>query len=225
MASSRKNGRKCRFEALEPRRVLAGNVLAHIVNNSLILEGDGLDNAVTIAPGLNPGQVVVTGVTAGGSPTRINGSPNAAFTLSNFSNDLKIQMEAGNDSVTINSLVIKGNVKVKTSSGDDTVTLTGATGNGSLKVKLGSGSDVLTLTNTFAKGTTKVKAGSGNDIVTISNSAFKKLSVGLGKGNDTLSIVGSTVGTKTALNGGSGTNTFNNGAGNFLNNLTQKRFG
>jgi hypothetical protein len=56
--------RRCRFESLESRRLLAGDVTARIDNGKLIIKGDKLDNGITIVAGANAGEVVITGVDA-----------------------------------------------------------------------------------------------------------------------------------------------------------------
>ena len=66
MAFKRTGGRKCRFESLEDRQMMAGNVVAKVgANNFAIITGDNFSNGITITPGANPYEVVVTGINFG----------------------------------------------------------------------------------------------------------------------------------------------------------------
>jgi hypothetical protein len=223
MAKPRKKGRRCGFEPLEDRRMMAGDVAVRIFAGNLSINGDMLDNAVSLTAGGLPNQVIISTMSAGGSPTGLNGTPNGTVTLPNFDGNLKINMKEGNDSVAINNLTIKGNTKIKTGKGIDTVQVSGTTANGKVKADLGGRGDTLTVNSSVIKGAAKIKGKKGNDLVGINNTTFRILNTQLGSGNDTLTIAGTTAG-RTILNGGSGTNTFTNGTGNLLFNTTIKKF-
>ena len=47
-------GRKCTFESLENRRMLAGDVIGRVHAGTLTLKGDNLSNAITITAGADP---------------------------------------------------------------------------------------------------------------------------------------------------------------------------
>src|SRR6478752_3145867 len=96
----RSQGRRCAFESLETRQMMAGDVTASIAHGMLKIKGDDLDNGITIAAGATAGTVVITGVTAGGSATTVNGGT-TAVTLTGFTAGMKIDMEDGNDSVAV----------------------------------------------------------------------------------------------------------------------------
>jgi hypothetical protein len=202
MARHRGRGRRCVFESLENRRLLAGDVTARIVKGDLVITGDKLDNGITIVGGATAGTVVVTGINAGGSATNVNGTTNGAVTLTGFTGDLKIKMKAGNDVVTISDLEIAGKAKIK----------------------LGKGNDTLSLESVEVAEKAKIKGRRGDDEVTIEDSTFTKLEVSLSKGDDLLSISDTTVSEKTRLKGGRGTNTFENSDDNTFADLKLKRF-
>lgn len=223
MAKPRTKHRRCSFESLENRRMLAGDLSVIIFKGKLAIIGDRLDNAVSLTAGMQPNQVVVSGMTAGGSATGINGTPNGTVTLPNFVGDLKIAMKDGNDSVTINNLPIKGNTKINMGKGIDVLTINGSTAGGKTKINTGSGSDMLTVSSSVVKGTAKIKTKGGNDMVVITNTTFRTLDTKLGKGNDMVAISGTTA-AKTILNGGKGVNTFTNGTNNFLFNTKISKF-
>src|SRR3954467_13861085 len=102
MSFKRKNGRQCRFESLENRQLAAGIVTAHVTGGTLLVKGDFFGNSITVAPGANPYEVVVTGVTSNGGPTTVNGVPNGAITLKGVIHGMKINMGVGNNDVAVN---------------------------------------------------------------------------------------------------------------------------
>src|SRR3954462_7165068 len=104
MAFKRTGGRKCKFESLENRRMMAGDVTVRLDHGNAIITGDFFPNGVMITAGVNPGDVVVTGITAGGHPTRVNGTPNGTVILPNVINGLRINMGFGDDTVNIDTL-------------------------------------------------------------------------------------------------------------------------
>jgi hypothetical protein len=224
MGRRRRKGRSCAFESLEDRSLLAGDVMARILNGDLLIKGDKLANGITIAPGTAANTVVVTGVNAGSGATNVNGTSNGPVTLSGFTGGLRIRMKGGNDNVTINGLNVSGAVDIDGGKGDDTFTITGGTFSSSLGIDLGKGADNLTITNLKVTGNADIHGHRGRDHVTITNSMFGSLDTSLGRGNDILDITGTTVTSTTALNGGRGTNTFNNGTGNTLNGLSNTHF-
>src|SRR5437764_13876097 len=102
MAKRRTMGRRCRFESLESRQLAAGIVTAHVTGGTLIVKGDFFGNSITVTPGANPFEVVVTGVTSNGSPTTVNGVPNGVITLKGVIHGMKVDMGVGNNAVTVN---------------------------------------------------------------------------------------------------------------------------
>jgi len=236
MALKRKNGRRCRFESLETRQMLAGDVKAIVTNSGTAkITGDNYSNGVTIAPGLNEFEVVVTGINAGGLATRVNGVPNGAVTLPNVIHGMEVNLGNGNNIVRINNLnnngalkhQINGKASVKTGNGVDDVRLNNDSFGSSLKIKTGKSADVVQVTTVTVKGKATVKSGTGSDVVTITNDPsvnyLGALKISLGKGNDNLNITGASVITQTALNGGKGINVFNNGISNFYGGILQKQ--
>lgn len=216
-------GRRCSFEGLEQRRMMAGDVVVKMSGENLIIAGNRLDNAITITAGAIPGQVIVTGVTAGGAPTKINGTPNGATTLNNFFGDLKVNMAAGKDSLIINGVTVRGNTTINSGRGIDTLQISNTTANGNLKVKLGNGSDTLTVSTTNVAGKTTIKAGTGNDVVAVSNFTSNKLKINGGKGNDQVNLVSVTA-AKANINGGKGVNRFGIDTASVIPVLAVKRF-
>src|SRR4030095_3490840 len=87
-----------RFECLEPRHMLAGNVTAQIVNGDLIVTGDAADNRILVSSLGGPMQV--TGMNdSSGNPTSVNGVPNGTFDASGLTGNTLIRLLDGADSV------------------------------------------------------------------------------------------------------------------------------
>jgi hypothetical protein len=208
-------GRKCKFESLETRQMMAGDVVAKTHAGTLFIKGDNLSNGITITSG-TPNQVIITGINAGGSGTTVNGLTNTPVVINNVTKGMRVKMLGGNDVVTANNLTINGVTKINGGVGLDTVNLNSSDFNSSLKLKLGPGADVLNVTATDVQATAKITGGANFDDVTIVGSNFGGLNIALNDGNDALSITNTQVVTETTLNGGSGINSFFNGASNFF---------
>src|SRR3954468_3021108 len=148
MAFKRTGGRKCKFESLETRRMFAGDVTAEVHGGSAEIEGDFFANGVVITAGLNPNEIVVTGVNAEGLPTNVNGIPNGSITLPGVIHGLEVKMGFGNDDVTMTNLTINGKAKVEMGEGVDSVTVIGGLYKSDLTIKTGRSMDNVTLTNT-----------------------------------------------------------------------------
>ncbi len=236
-------GRKCKFESLENRRVMAGFVSAQLSHHDLVIKGDGQDNAITITAGANLGEFVVTGVADNnGFATNVGGLNNGAVTIRGVTGGVSIDMGGGNDNVTmtgttLNPVLFRGKSSLKGGSGVDNFHINSVTFGDSLKIDTGAGADIVLMENTsVVAGKAVVDTGSGHDSVTITgtdttagsalSSRFGALEVSLGNGDDELSIEHTNVITKTVLDGGKGINffpNFQNRVGNSFGVLTKLR--
>ena len=107
------------LEALEPRLLLSGAVLASMSHGNLNIRGDAAANAIVLdQAGLSANQVRISG--AGG--TTINGLAGPVV-LSGVTGGVGIRMGAGDDSVTMSNLNLPGNVSVYGQGGANTLTL------------------------------------------------------------------------------------------------------
>src|SRR4051794_23595662 len=136
--------RRCSFEALENRRLLAGDVKVTLVGSALTVKGDAADNNIVIT---------ASGVSAvAGSGTTINGAA-GPFALAGPLTKLTVDMGAGNDNLTL---------------GDRTVTPPPTpilTVNGKATIKLGKGDDTLLIQNTTITGKLDIHPGKGRDSI------------------------------------------------------------
>jgi len=223
MAFKRTGGRKCKFESLETRRMFAGDVTAEVHKGTAEIEGDFFDNGVVITAGLNPNEIVVTGVNANNLPTNINGIPNGSITLPGVIHGLDVKLGFGNDDLTMTNLTINGKAKVDMGEGVDSVTVTGGLYKSDLQIKTGRSMDNVTITNTTVRGTLQLKTGTGGDIVSLIGVSAGKLKVGLGEGNDAFTVAGTTVTTSSTLNGDGGINPFTDAGSNFYGGVILKK--
>jgi hypothetical protein len=165
MARQRRTGRPYKFESLEARNLLAGDVTASIHHGDLVIKGDNLANGITITAGATAGTVVITGVNAGGSATNVNGTANGTVSLSGFTDDLKINMKGGDDTVTITGLTVPDKAKLKGGKGNDTFTIDGSTFS-KLKTSLGRGDDTLDISDSTVSVKTRLNGGGGTNTLT-----------------------------------------------------------
>src|SRR4051812_30838912 len=141
MVRNSKNKRRCEFEALENRHLLAGNVTAQIVNGNLIVTGDNSDNVILISSTTaTPTTITVTGLGNGvGGSTVVNGGASGnVVALTGFTGQIRVNMKGGNDNLAINSVASTG-IEANLGDGNDKLTISESVITGNLKVDLGKG--------------------------------------------------------------------------------------
>src|SRR5262249_7932847 len=134
-------GFKPRLEMLEGREVPTGNVTASLSGTTLLLTGVNNANIPAnndqevIITGSGPGSVVVQG--QNGTSVNLGGGPVVYDNVTNIT----INMNNGNDSVTIQAVEITGNLTYAGGAGSDTLTIqNGATIiGGTLSINGGAG--------------------------------------------------------------------------------------
>jgi hypothetical protein len=147
-----------RFEMLEDRRLLAGNVTAALVGTDLVIDGDAAANAISVVETANDGEFTITGLNdAGGTPTSINnGAPNGSATIAGVTGDIIVNLLAGDDSATLTSINHTGNLTIDAGAGNDTLAV-GASGGavsigGGLTIHVGDDQNRVTLSHATVGG-------------------------------------------------------------------------
>ena len=118
--------RKCRFESLEQRNVLAGNVTAAVVDGDLVITGDDLGNVFTLDQPGGPGTDYrligndTTTINGGPSPITLPGS-GAAVT-----NDILIDLLGGDDIVRVAGVHAPDDLEIDAGVGNDLVAVFGS---------------------------------------------------------------------------------------------------
>ena len=110
-----------RFETLERRAMLAGNVGAQQLTGFLLITGDDASNAIQITQ-VDPTTFKVTGL-----GTKVNGS-NSPQIITGVTGGIGIQMLGGNDVVTLKN-ISTGSIEATLGTGNDTLVATGVNTN------------------------------------------------------------------------------------------------
>ena len=172
-----------RFESLERRSLLAGDVTAAVVDGRLVVTGDDFGNNVSIHRGDTPNEIVVQ---AGGSlrdltTTTINGG--SRFVATGVTG-LIVHLGDGDDTLSVRDVDIAGDVVIDTGMGDDDILLNAGHGridpsiaidyfyisrpvlvSGKLVVMAGAGNDLIHQGTSTIGGSEHISAGEGDDRV------------------------------------------------------------
>ena len=144
--------RRIRFERLESRQLLAGQVLVTVMNGDLVITGDTGDNSIEIAV-QSPGQFQVSG--RSGTEIVTSGDPHATTALvTGITRDVLIDLKDGNDTALLhpdpntpitNAVVPQlspRHVSVRVGRGANSVTIENGTIPGSLAIGRDTGTTV-----------------------------------------------------------------------------------
>jgi len=116
--SRQQNNRSLRFESLERRALLAGDVTVALVGTTLSFDGDASANEVEITPGASVGVYNIVGL----NNTIINGPT----TIVDPFDLIEVDLEGGSDTFTIrgtsvsNKIVIAGDINIDNDDGNNT---------------------------------------------------------------------------------------------------------
>ncbi len=208
---------RLRFEGLEDRQLLAGDVTWQFKKGTLTLTGDGAGNEITVT---NTGNGAYQ-ISAAGNTT-INGQA-GNIVVSNV-NDLVVNLKGGDDEITyegggnevrnvtiktgdgddivvLNNLVTDGGkLSVETAAGDDNVELNGGTVDGKTTITTGKGEDSIAVDTVQFDGNLSIDTAANIDLVTIGGSEVDGvLSVKTGAAADQLVIIATTISGKTQV--------------------------
>lgn len=181
-----------RFERLEDRRFMAGDVAAALSGQDLLIDGDNIGNEIRIVQ-VASGNVTVTGLNG----TTINGLPSVTFINPNLIKS-EIRMNDGADRVVISGvpgLAVTNDLNVELGAGDDILNAANTRIGANFSVKGESGIDRVTASNLQVGTDMNVDTGLDRGIVSISNSTIDgALGLVADAGNDTVTFSGLTVG-------------------------------
>jgi len=182
-----------RLESLEPRTLLAGDVVAFLDRSgNLIVIGDGAANGIDLD---RFGGFTVAGIDAGGAPTRVNGEPNgtATFTVTG-EGDIRLYLGGGDDLLQVgtrsDSVDAPDDLEVYAGPGADRVVTTGDTNVGDdLEIWGGSGNDRIGIYSPDVVDDLEVHSDGGDDAVTFYSARVgDDLIVRTGTGRDTVDV-------------------------------------
>ncbi len=198
------SGRGLEFETFEPRRTLAGNVLASLSIGNLLLAGDDESNSVEIV--IRDSQVVVVGL----SNTTVNGLASVIVSSTTSLNGrLAAFMAFGDDRVAIRAGVgLPDSVLIELGEGNNAFGMTGVTVTKDVYVGGGSGADDIALASSTVGGGTVLSTGGGNDTISLQNMTLRgHLAIHSGKNADGIELRDTTISGFLNLDTGRGNDT------------------
>ena len=117
---------RLRFEQLEEKKLLAGDVAVSVVGGALIVEGDELGNQVAISSGESPGEYVIAGL--GDTSVHLEGDDaleaeenGNQVVVSGVRRGVHVSTHEGDDTVIVEDARIRENVTIHTGAGEDHV--------------------------------------------------------------------------------------------------------
>jgi hypothetical protein len=182
------------YQALEPRRCLAGNVNVAVSGSTLLITGDTDSNEIIVAPSETQNSVTVSGV-----DTTVNGN-SEPVTVSLRNRNVHFQLGAGDDTVTATGLVSSETVNFIGGDGNDQFNY--STGRARfLHINGGDGNDVINIGNITADKSAYMHLEAGNDVVAADTFIVgRNLKVFGGEGDDSFVSNTLSVGKKLKLN-------------------------
>jgi cyclophilin family peptidyl-prolyl cis-trans isomerase len=198
------SGRGLEFETFEPRRTLAGNVLASLSNGNLLLAGDDESNSVEVV--IRDSQVVVVGL----SNTTVNGQASVIVSSTTSLNGrLAAYMAFGDDRVAIRAGVgLPDSVLIELGEGNNAFGMTGVTVTRDVYVGGGSDVDDIALASSTVGGGTVFSTGGGNDTISLQNMTLRgHLAIHTGKNEDGIELRDTTISGFLNLDTGKGNDT------------------
>lgn len=184
MSRNRSALRRARFETLEQKQLLAGDVLVNVVGGQLVVHGDELDNQIAIVAGEEAGSYLVRGLDA----TTVHlpdEAPAGEVLVTGVRAGAQIRMGAGNDLVDLHDVGFRGRVVINMGAGDDQVRIGAGMGpelpeaeltapaveessvrvHGLLSIDTGIGEDHVVVGNAKIVGQLRIDTGADNDLV------------------------------------------------------------
>jgi uncharacterized surface protein with fasciclin (FAS1) repeats len=213
--------------------MLAGDVMAAVIDGDLTIYGDSGDNSIEVS--VSPaGDVSVVGRDG----TSVNGGsdPFVAFEgTGTIPDDLQVYLGRGDNTVRVLGLDVSDDIRIHTGSGDDLVSVIGTNAGDSVRiwtsrgddtvkiggplaaerstvrnvsVNTGSGDDLVGLANLDVARDASIRSGGGMDSVGLSNVGIDDdLSIRTSSGDDTIGITDSVVSDRTWIMSGFGDDT------------------
>jgi hypothetical protein len=191
--------RTLKFESLENRRMMAGNVQVYFHGNDLCIVGDSAANGVEVRQA-SPGVYKVDGFVWGGDFTKVNGMSNGEVTAKGVAHDVVIALQGGGDDLEFgigdqNKITVPNNLLISTGNGNETINIRDVAVGAELGIATGSGQD-----NVYIQGCTvgtnlvvgdavgKVNSNASDNITILSTSVKNELAISTGLGNDSVNI-------------------------------------
>ena len=188
--------RRCRFEALETRAMMTGNVVVQVVpdgsgQNDLVVTGDGASNGVEITQ-VAPGTFAVSGRDHYGATT-VNGWYTTRY-FYNVSDDVIVRMNGGHDWLQIGGYseatrdYLPDDLNIDLGSGNDTVNFYAVVCRDDMTINTGDNWDTVNVNYVTVGDVLSINTGAGNDTVRVNQIIADELYAELGSESDYISI-------------------------------------
>ncbi|HYO26437.1 MAG TPA: hypothetical protein VEQ85_15960, partial [Lacipirellulaceae bacterium] len=196
--------RSLRFEPLEPKHLMAGNVTVTLTGVNLLVSGDDAANQIAITAGDAPDTLVVRGlqgttVTLAGSTTP---APVTGLVVPNVRGHVRVETGGGNDEVSVTDLELRRRLSLQTGDGNDQVALQDVSVGGLLSIAAGAGNDTVRL------GPQNAPAGPLQSYADASVKSALAIDVLLGDGEDTATLASTAARGAVVVAGGMGADAF-----------------
>jgi hypothetical protein len=194
--------RDLRFESLESRQMLAGDIQATLASGNLTLTGDNATNAVEIRGTGVAGEVAVRPLFKAGQTTLEGGTDEITFT--GVTGNVKYLGNLGDDDCIVHDLSVGGDLRIEIPEGSSIVRIgiwvaygllsTGDVSvGGTLSVRAWDssgpdGNDYVFLGRTSVNGRAEVYTGGGTDTLEVYNAAAGIVEFFTGDGSDAINI-------------------------------------
>lgn len=173
--------RPLRFDALEGRQLLAGNVTTNIWAGHLTLMGDAQANQIQITD--SPTHFEITPLNG----ESINGLPagqSASFSKASFNGNVHVFLGSGNDKVVVSGIDWNRGVVVNSTHGNNQTIVEGSKIGHDLSISSGDGADSVSVSRTEVAGLNygvSIGTGGGYDSVSVTNlTTMKDLKINAG---------------------------------------------
>jgi hypothetical protein len=188
----KKNEFRLGLESLETRQLMAGQVFATLEGSLMKIEGDNLSNQIAVTQN-SVGDVIVSGQNG----TRINGLSSVRFARPQL-NAMEIRMEGGDDTVAMRGVNLTNDLFVDLGAGNDRLTSPATTPiniGANAAVYGGAGTDTVQLANATVREDLFIEGGLGVLSVNLTGAAVDKAMTIIGdEANDVVSVANSSFG-------------------------------
>ncbi len=172
--------RKLFAENLENRYLMAGDVSVTRSGADVYITGDNLSNTVSIESNGSDGLRIIGFNDPSAQPTRVNGAANGVVNIANFTGNLFVNMNGGDDDLRLTRVKLPGLAQINLGDGNDDLVAglqdaaesrfgASAAGrltvNGNLIVIGQDGGDYVRLQSLYVRGSTTVDTGDGGDFI------------------------------------------------------------
>lgn len=192
MKRKRNEKRSLSYGTLEPKRMLAGNVLANVQGEHIFIRGDQLDNQIRIVN--SDGQIRIQGI----SGTTINGLGSVIVENSSgvadsdrveseFDGGLRIHLGPGDDFLEVDGIRLRSQSNIYGGTGDDQIDILNTEFIDTAIVQTFTGDDRVRFNNTHVTDTLFALTLDGDDSLTLENSRTSGSAIlATGNGDDSL---------------------------------------